>query len=146
MTKGQKITFRILFILYIAGVLFMCFGKFDNAPSVKINLLGIPTDKLVHFAMFFPFPILAFFAFDQFTENVKATLLFIGITLLVGMLMAIATEWGQAHLTNYRSGDPLDFLADTIGLLLSSALVAFVDIRKQRKATSSREVQSPTEP
>lgn len=146
MTKGQKIVFRILFFLYLAGVLFLCFGKFENTPSVEFTLFGIPTDKLVHFAMFFPYPILAFFAFDRFTETVKSTLLFVGITFIVGILIAVATEWGQANLTDYRSGDPLDFLADTIGLLLSSALVAFVDIRKQRKATSSQEVQSPAEP
>ena len=133
MTKGKKISFRILFILYIAGVLFMCFGKFDNAPSVEINLFGIPTDKLVHFAMFFPFPILAFFAFDRYSETVKSTIIFIAITFIVGALLALATEWGQAHLTSYRSGDRLDLLADTLALALSSVLVAVVDISKQRK-------------
>ena len=133
MTKCQKIAFRILFVLYLAGVLFLCFGKFENTPSVDFSLFGIPTDKLVHFAMFFPFPILAFLAFDQFTETVKSTLLFTGVTLLTGLLIAVATEWGQAHLTDYRSGDPLDLLADTLALALSSVLVAVVDISKQRK-------------
>ena len=133
MTRGQKIAFRILFFLYVAGVLYLCFGRFDNTPSIPINFLGIPTDKLAHFAMFFPFPILAFLAFDQFTETVKATLLFTGATFIVGLLLAIGTEWGQAHLTEYRSGDPLDLTADTIALLISSVVVAVVDIGKQKK-------------
>ena len=133
MTHNQKILFRILFFLYVAGVLFLCFGRFDNAPSVEWSFLGIPSDKLVHFCMFFPFPILAFLAFDKYTESVPRTLLFVGLTLLVGVVLAVGTEWGQAHLTDYRSGDPLDLAADVTALVLSSLLVTWWDIRKQKK-------------
>lgn len=133
MSRGNKIAFQIIFWLYVAGVLFLCFGHFDSTPSIPTSFLGIPTDKIVHFAMFFPFPILAFLAFDRFTETVKSTLLFVGITFIVGLLLAFATEWGQAHLTEYRSGDPLDLTADTLALLISSMVVALVDISKQKK-------------
>lgn len=133
MTRQQKILFRILFFLYVAGVLFLCFAHFDSTPDVPTTLLGIPTDKLVHFGMFFPFPILAFLAFDRYTETTRATLLFTAVTFVVGVLLAVGTEWGQAHLTDYRSGDPLDLTADILSLTLSSVLVANWDIRKQRK-------------
>ena len=133
MTRWQKIAFRILFFLYVAGVLFLCFGRFENTPSVEWSLFGIPTDKLVHFCMFFPFPILAFLAFDQFTETVPQTLAFVGVTLAVGILLAFGTEWGQAHLTDYRSGDPWDWVADISALVLSSLAVTFWDIRKQKR-------------
>ncbi len=133
MTKGQKITFRILFFLYLAGILFLCFGHFKSLPSAPTAILGIPADKLVHFAMFLPFPILAFLAFDQFTQTAKQTLAFVGVTLAVGLMLAGLTEWGQAALTDYRSGEPLDFLADSLGLLTSSGIVTFWDIRKQKK-------------
>lgn len=133
MTRKQKIAFRILFFLYVAGVLFLCFGRFDNAPSISWNFLGIPSDKLVHFCMFFPFPILAFLAFDQYTDNVPKTLAFVGVTFLVGVLLAMGTEWGQAHLTDYRSGDKWDWVADVSALVLSSLLVIWWDIRKQKK-------------
>ena len=133
MSRSYKIAFQIIFYLYVAGVLFLCFGHFDNTPDVPMSFLGIPTDKLVHFTMFFPFPILAFLAFDQFTETVKSTLLFTGITFIVGVLLAFGTEWGQAHLTEYRSGEPLDLAADILALFLSSILVAVIDIAKQRK-------------
>ncbi len=75
----------------------------------------------------------AFLAFDRYTDSVRSTLLFSGITLLVGFLLAWGTEWGQAHLTDYRSGDPLDLLADGTALVLSTLLVIFLDIRKQKK-------------
>ena len=133
MTHNQKILFRILFLLYLSGVLYLCFGRFDNTPSVEWSLFGIPTDKLVHFCMFFPFPILAFLAFDRYTETARQTLTFVGITLAVGILLALGTEWGQAHFTDYRNGDPWDLVADISALVLSSLLVSIWDIRKQKK-------------
>jgi len=133
MTRSQKIAFQVIFFLYVAAVLFLCFAHFEQTPAIEWSLWGIPNDKVVHFCMFFPFPILAFLAFDRYTDSVRSTLLFSGITLLVGFLLAWGTEWGQAHLTDYRSGDPLDLLADGTALVLSTLLVIFLDIRKQRK-------------
>ena len=133
MTRGQKIAFQILFFLYLAGILFLCFWHFESLPDTPSALLGIPMDKLVHCAMFIPFPILAFLAFDQYTQTVKQTILFVGVTLAVGLVVAAGTEWGQSAFTEYRQGEPLDFLADAVGLLLSSVIVTFWDIRKQRQ-------------
>lgn len=133
MTRSQKIAFQVLFFFYVAAVLFLCFAHFEQTPAIEWSLWGIPSDKVVHFCMFLPFPILAFLAFDRYTDSVRSTLLFSGITLLVGFLLAWGTEWGQAHLTDYRSGDPLDLLADGTALVLSTLLVIFLDIRKQKK-------------
>ncbi len=131
--KGRRLIARILFFLYLAAVLVLCFGQFKDAPSVPWTLLGIPSDKLVHFCMFFPFPILAFLAFDKYTETPRSTFLFSGITFLVGVALAFGTEWGQAHLTTYRSGDPLDWVADVSALFISTLIVIIWDLLKQRK-------------
>lgn len=131
--KGRRLIARILFFLYLAAVLVLCFGRFKDVPSVPWTLLGIPSDKLVHFCMFFPFPILAFLAFDKYTETPRSTFLFSGITFLVGVALAFGTEWGQAHLTTYRSGDPLDWLADISALFISTIIVIIWDLLKQRK-------------
>ena len=133
MTQNLKLTFRILFFLYLGAVLFLCFAKFESLPRAEWTLLGIPSDKVVHFCMFFPFPILAFLAFDQYTHTVPASLGFTALTLAVGILLALATEWGQSYFTDWRKGDPKDFLSDLIALILSSALVLFLDIRKQKR-------------
>ena len=131
--KGRRLIARILFFLYLATVLVLCFGQFKDAPSIPWTLLGIPSDKLVHFCMFFPFPILAFLAFDKYTETPRSTFLFSGITFLVGVALAFGTEWGQAHLTTYRSGDPLDWVADVSALFISTLIVIIWDLLKQRK-------------
>jgi len=129
----KKLIPRVLFYLYLAAVLFLCFGKFESTPDVPGTFLGIPTDKLVHFCMFFPFPILAFLAFDKFTETPQSTFLFSGITWVLGLLLAFGTEWGQAHLTDYRSGDPWDLVADALSITLSTVLVIIWDLSKQKK-------------
>jgi VanZ family protein len=133
MKLSLKKVFQCGFVLYILAVLFLCFGKFENTPDVPWSLLGIPSDKLVHFCMFFPFPILAFLAFDRFTETPKSTFLFSGITWVLGLVLAFATEWGQAHLTDYRSGDPWDLLADGLAITLSTIVVIIWDLSKQKK-------------
>jgi VanZ family protein len=136
MTRRQRIIARILFVVYLAAVAWLCFGKFDSMPDVPREFLGIPIDKIVHFAMFFPFPILAFLAFDRFTGKWWVSLLFTLGTFLTGALIAAGTEVGQARLTSYRSGDPKDYLADLLALGISSLIVLTIDIWKQRKCNA----------
>lgn len=133
MKTSLKRIFQLGFIVYLLAVLYLCFGKFENTPDIAWSFLGIPSDKLVHFCMFFPYPILAFLAFDRFTDTPKSTFLFSGITWVLGLLLAVATEWGQAHLTDYRSGDPWDLLADALAITLSTILVIFWDLSKQKQ-------------
>ena len=130
---SKKLITRILFFLYLAAVLFLCFGRFENTPDVPWSFLGIPSDKLVHFCMFFPFPILAFLAFDKYTETPRTTFLYSGLTWVLGMLLALGTEWGQAHLTTWRSGDPMDLLADGLSITISTLSVIIWDLSKQKK-------------
>lgn len=133
MNPAVRKTFRILFFLYLAGVLFLCFWNFESTPSVPASILGLPSDKIAHFCMFVPFPILAFLAFDKYTEKPSQSFLFVGITLLAGILLAFFTEWGQSSLTTWRNGDAWDFVADIIGITIASAAVLVWDISKQKK-------------
>lgn len=130
----KNLYFKILLVLYLAAVAWLCFGHFDNISDVPKDFWGIPTDKIVHFLMFFPFPILCFLAFDRFTTKWWHSLLFTGAVFLCGCAIAGATELGQLQ-TTYRSGDITDFLADGLALFCSSLLVFCVDVRKQRRTT-----------
>ena len=132
MTRRQLIWARILFGLYIVAVAVLCFGKFDSTQDVPKDLWGIPTDKIVHFLMFFPFPILACLASGGYRgERWQATFRTV-IAFLAGCAFAAATEWVQTWLS-YRSGDPVDFGADALALLLSSAIVLIIVLAKHRK-------------
>lgn len=122
--------FKALLLMYFAAVAYLCFANFDSVPQVSRYIFGIPTDKVVHFVMFFPFPILVFLAVDRFTTKPWHSLLMMTGTYLVGCLLAAGTEYGQSLLI-YRSCDVMDFKADSLALAISSLIVFTIDILKQ---------------
>ena len=128
----RQIPYIIIFCLYIAAVLYLCFAKPDDVPSIEISFFGLPIDKVAHFLMFIPFPLLAFLTFD--TEDSKAgrrTLLLLGVV-AAGIAVAALTELIQGYLA-YRSEDAFDLLADSIGLGAGVAVVIiYLIIRKLR--------------
>ena len=119
-------------MLYLAAVAMLCFANIKSTPDIKKELFGIATDKIAHFLMFLPLPVLAFFAFDKYTEKVWSSILFTLLTLGCGIGLAALTEWVQSHLP-YRSGDNRDFLADVLALAVSSVFVLILDISKQKR-------------
>lgn len=124
MTVKHTTLFKILFVLYIAAVVWLCFGHFENVHITKLTFLGIPKDKIVHFCMFFPFACFVRWSFHwRLDKGWKRALIYAG-AILIGALLAVASEVGQG-MTNYRSEDPFDFLADFIGII-SGALMAFI--------------------
>lgn len=130
--KTLRILAKTAFFVYVALVLFLCFWNFQDTPDVPKSLFGIPMDKIVHFCMFLPFPILAYLGFDRHTEKVWQSVLAVAVTFCAGMLLALLTEFGQS-LTDYRSGDPFDLAADTLGLAVGSLIVLVKDVWKQSK-------------
>lgn len=133
MTRKQLLWARILLGVYLLALLVLCFANFSSIPEVKKQLFGIPMDKVVHFCMFFPFPILAFIAFDKYSDRFPMSVFWIVVVFGAGVLLAVATELGQNFLTTYRSGDRNDFLADLISLALSSLVVLFYNLWRQRR-------------
>ena len=140
--KKRNILALSIFILYLGAVVYCCFGHFSQLPDMGVDtLFGIPTDKIVHFLMFFPFPILCFLAFTGRTRRPLHTVLSVGCVFLTGCLIAASTEIGQSF-TDYRSGDILDFAADTTALAISSIIVMIIDlhiIKKHNKPICSKE-------
>ena len=132
MTRRQLIRARILFAVYLAAVAFLCFGRFSNSQDVPMDLWGIPMDKVVHFLMFFPFPLLACLAFGGYRGTPGQAVLKTAAGFLAGCAFAAGTEWIQTRLP-YRSGDPVDFQADALALLLSSIIVLLLVLVKKRK-------------
>jgi hypothetical protein len=133
MTRRQLLLARIVFVLYLIAVAWLCFGHFESTPDVPRGFFGIPIDKIVHFIMFFPYPVLAYFAFNRFTAKWWTSLLCILATFVSGALIAAGTEIGQARLTTYRSGDPNDWKADILAIGVSCVVVVILYLFKQRK-------------
>lgn len=118
-------------VIYLAAVAYLLFGKFDNLSSMPRAIWGIPSDKLVHFAMFFPFPVLSYFCADWGTRNVWGSVLMAAGIFTLGCLIAMGSELGQS-LTSYRYADIQDFQADALALSISAMLAFFIDIFRKR--------------
>jgi hypothetical protein len=132
MTRRQLLIARIVFAVYLIVVGFLCCGKFSGTEKVPLVLWGIPTDKIVHFLMFLPFPALAYLAFDRYQGNRSSSFLWTGVTFLVGCACAAATEWIQSRLP-WRSADPVDFQADILALAACSVFILVIILLKHKK-------------
>ena len=128
--KIRHISF-ILLCIYIAAVAVLCFMKTDSLPSVELYFLGIPMDKLVHFLMFAPFPVLAYMTFWPAKAGKPGKLGVLLVIMTVGVGLAKATERIQSML-GYRTGDHLDFMADVTGILAGSLFIAaYILLKKE---------------
>jgi VanZ family protein len=132
MTRRQLVIARILFAMYLVAVAVLCFGKFESSQDMPRELWAIPTDKVVHFLMFFPFPALAYLAFDRYKANRSSSFLWAGVAFLAGCAYAAVTELIQSRLS-YRSGDPVDFQADFLALAACSVFILIIILLKHKK-------------
>ena len=130
--KVSDILFRVLLFIYIGAIGYLCFAKMNNLPQVQKEFFGIPTDKLVHFCMFFPFPIIAFYAYDRrFKSRVELVSSLVKLCAW-GCIFAGVTEMVQATLP-YRSQDVKDFAADCIAIGISSLILLIINLIKFKK-------------
>lgn len=130
--KSRIVLSRILFVLYLIAIAFLLFATSDQLPNIKKSLLGIQTDKVAHFLMFTPFPILAFLSTDIVSKKWWHSVLAVLIIFVVGAAIAAFTEYVQG-LTDYRVADIEDFKADLLGMTLTSVIVLVVDMAKLPK-------------
>jgi len=116
-------------VIYLCAIAFLLFSTGDSLPSMSRSIFGLPTDKVAHFVLFAPFPILAFLSFDKETKKVWHTLLFAVVCLILGAGLAALTEYVQTLIPS-RVADVKDFYADLAALTVSSILVFLVDVSK----------------
>lgn len=97
--------------------------KPDSLPSIEKNFFGIPMDKMAHFLMFIPYPILAVAVFYRREKTAGNALIVFSGAAATGLMLAYATEIIQAHI-GYRSYDIHDFAADASGLAAGCIMTA----------------------
>ena len=128
--KHSRIISIFIFCLYIAAVAYLCFAKPDDMPQLPQLWLGLPADKVGHFLMFMPFPLLGYLTFEVKGMSVGRKLFLIAILIVFGAGMALGTEYIQARL-EYRSSENSDLLADGIGLITGGIFTfIYILIRK----------------
>ena len=128
----HRIFYILAFCVYIASLLTLCLIKPDDLPQPEIYFFGLPVDKVVHFLMFLPFPVLVYMMlFEKARKKWLDTLILAG-GMALGLCAALGTEFLQS-LTQYRSADIHDVYADMQGICLGGIIVlAFIILRKNR--------------
>ena len=131
----MKITSRsiltIMFCVYLAAVFILCFINGDGMPKVQLTLLGIPADKLAHFCMFVPYPMLSFLAFRPQEASKRREIMLLCILAALGVGLAYGTEQLQG-LTDYRSYELADFYADLTGICFGSLATLILILFRRR--------------
>lgn len=130
---------RCALAVYIGLVVWVCFGHFDNLPDMTRPFWGIARDKIIHFIMFFPFPIISAFALNIGPRTGGKALLETLLILLCGLAIAAATEIIQG-MTTYRDQNIWDWIADATALAVSSLLVLtalFIQVRRKWKKSAA---------
>lgn len=131
MTKKKISIIRLLFVLYLIAVAFLCFWRFQNVSTVTEDIFGLPIDKVAHFFMFLPFPLLAYSSIGKkFGKPTMAIAFVLGLFLL-GCAVAASTEIIQGSLP-YRTADLTDFRADAFALAVSSLAVFVWDLCRKK--------------
>lgn len=139
-THKSNLIAIFLMLIYLATVAYCCFGKFSSIPNVQRSYFGIPTDKIVHFIMFFPYAFLCFMMINNHKRGFWHRLLLVLASFLSGCMIAASTEIGQSF-TTYRSGDIRDYQADILALASASILtfiIALLFPSKKPKTQKSR--------
>ena len=127
--KPVSRVFRIvLFLVYLALVAWLCFGNFKPTPSIPRSLWGIATDKIVHFLMFLPFPILGTLAFDY-----RSWWRALAVSMLMANIVAFLFERLQSVLTSHRITDARDLNANLMGITLGLLITIVIGLLAKKK-------------
>jgi VanZ family protein len=104
-------------------ILAIVFLSLFNPPKVKIDTVSF-LDKIVHVCMYAGLELIIWFEYLRHhagLEKLKIILLGIVAPIILGALLEIA----QDKLTDTRSGDWMDLVADALGVLIGAAVGYF---------------------
>ena len=113
---------KSLFYIYILGLCFCCFWNFRGSIDLSTEWIGLPKDKVVHFLLFFPMPVMTYLAFPKLRNTPRRYLRFSIIVFICSIAFGAMTEAVQ-WLTGYRQCDWGDLLADCCGIAAAIAVL-----------------------
>lgn len=127
-----KIISRILLAVYIAAICVICFTHVNSGIDLSSTWFGLPKDKVIHFTMFLPYPLIMHYAFYRPERKTVSTLALMAAVVLLGCIIAGATELVQGTLS-YRSADINDFRADSYGILTGAIITCILWVVSKRR-------------
>lgn len=120
----------LLFALYLAAVAYLCFLKPGSIPVLQQFIFGIPTDKVIHFIMFLPYPVLAYISFRPDRKGVSIHLIALAAIIAVGAAMAMGVE--RLQIAAGRNYDIKDFYANIAGMAAGAVITLILILARHR--------------
>lgn len=120
----------LLFAFYLAAVAYLCFLKPGSIPVLQQFIFGIPTDKVIHFIMFLPYPVLAYISFRPDRKGVLTHMLTFIAIIAVGAAMAMGVE--RLQIAAGRNYDIKDFYANIAGMAAGAAITLIFILARHR--------------
>ena len=120
----------LLFAFYLAAVAYLCFLKPGSIPVLQQFIFGIPTDKVIHFIMFLPYPILAYISFRPDRKGVLTHMLALIAIIAVGAAMSMGVE--RLQIAAGRNYDIKDFYANIAGMAAGAAITLIFILARHR--------------
>ena len=134
MKGGFKKLYIAAFCIYLAAVAVLCFMNPSQLPEMDVKtFLGIPIDKVLHFLMFLPYPILSGLVFIRKEQKMAVSIAILITLAVLGIGISYGTELIQAR-TGYRSYEVGDFYADMTGIatgfIISTIYLTYIKLKK----------------
>lgn len=120
----------LLFAFYLAAVAYLCFLKPGSIPVLQQFIFGIPTDKVIHFIMFLPYPVLAYISFRPDRKGILTHMLTFIAIIAVGAAMAMGVE--RLQIAAGRNYDIKDFYANIAGMAAGAAITLIFILARHR--------------
>lgn len=120
----------LLFAFYLAAVAYLCFLKPGSIPVLRQFVFGIPTDKVIHFIMFLPYPFLAYISFCPDRKGVLTHMLALIAIIAVGAAMSMGVE--RLQIAAGRNYDIKDFYANIAGMAAGAAITLIFILARHR--------------
>lgn len=121
----------------IAGILTLCLIPIPETPLSDVPLI----DKWTHMA-FYAALLLIFWAEYGLSRYRKGSFLLVAATLLAAMALGGLIELLQAYATTCRSGEWLDFWADSIGAVAGTVIGRWAIMPATRHYAQRRRAKS----
>ncbi len=109
------------------GITIIILSLMSGKDVKKINIFNFEhADKIIHFIMYFVFSYFLFESFLKYFKTKIKTYRKIVYVLTISVLFGIIMEILQIMLIVNRSGEVLDFIANTIGSILALILFKYI--------------------
>ena len=115
----KKLLEHNLITLAVVATIIIAILSLTAIPKINFGLEIKSSDKILHILAYFTLSTVWFLALQKKMSNLYSRLFLIFTLIIYGIILEVL----QGGITNYRTGDFYDVIANTIGVLLAVLLI-----------------------